>query len=400
MRIADTLTQLLRPRALCLHALPRESDCTYLPQLQEQLPRPLSLRLKRHSQTIKETLSRHAQHLHQPNWKKCRRMYEKTGMQRLPTSFRSPKATTRNNRLRLIHASSLPYLACQALDAASAQANALELVALTPLAQYLADLFDTPQELPYVTQASEWAHLSSTEFWQHALLSESCRFNRELAKKPENNESKYQSRGVVHMLSDKDINNPALTQLPLQHVHIYFPVGYLDVVVLPELAQPPCKMKPRPAAVSPSSIVQSENYYFVLPKAQMPDTPVLMKCTKLRYFIQKQRIKSGLSIAATSNLQSPCSRPRNWNVATKTLQLTDQWSQIQLQLSRLPKTFGHWRKRNWTWAPLHSSKQHIAGNNACRSPTSIVWGPIGFRSFRNFDFAVGTQLNWEICYTF
>ena len=41
----------------------------------------------------------------------------------------------------------------QALDAACAQANALELVALTPLAQYLADLFDTPQELPYVTQA-------------------------------------------------------------------------------------------------------------------------------------------------------------------------------------------------------------------------------------------------------
>ena len=123
----------------------------------------------------------------------------------------------------------------QAHDAACAQANALELMALTPLAQYLADLFDTPQELPYVTQASEWTRLSSTEFWQHALLSESCRFNRELAKKPENDESKYQSRGVVHMQADKDINNPALTQLPLQHVHIYFPVCYLDVV-LPKLA--------------------------------------------------------------------------------------------------------------------------------------------------------------------
>ena len=76
------------------------------------------------------------------------------------------------------------------------------------------------------------------------------------------------------MQADKDINNPALTQLPLQHVHIYFPVCYLDVV-LPKLAQPPYNMKPRPVAASPSSIVQSENYYFVLPEARMPDTPVL-----------------------------------------------------------------------------------------------------------------------------
>ena len=72
----------------------------------------------------------------------------------------------------------------------------------------------------------------------------------------------------------KDINNPALTQLPLQHVHIYFPVCYLDVV-LPKLAQPPYQMKPPPVAASSSNIVQSENYYFVLPEAQMPDTPVL-----------------------------------------------------------------------------------------------------------------------------
>ena len=162
----------------------------------------------------------------------------------------------------------------QALDAARAQANDLELMALTPLAQYLADLFDTPQELPYVTQASEWTRLSSTEFWQHALLSESCRFNRELAKKPENDESKHQSRGVVHMQADKDINNPSLTQLSLQHVHIYFPVCYLDVV-LSKLAQRPYNMKTPPVAASSSNIVQSENYPFVLPEAQMPDTPVL-----------------------------------------------------------------------------------------------------------------------------
>ena len=54
------------------------------------------------------------------------------------------------------------------------QANELELMALTPLAHYLANLFDTPNELPYVTLAKEWERLSSEEFWIHALLSESC----------------------------------------------------------------------------------------------------------------------------------------------------------------------------------------------------------------------------------
>ena len=58
------------------------------------------------------------------------------------------------------------------------QANELELMALTPLAHYLANLFDTPNELPYVTSAKEWERLS----FDHALLSESCRFNRELAR--------------------------------------------------------------------------------------------------------------------------------------------------------------------------------------------------------------------------
>ena len=80
---------------------------------------------------------------------------------------------------------------------------------------------------------------------------------------PSKMESKYQSRGVVHMQADKDINNPALTQLPLQHVHIYFPVCYLDVV-LSKLAQPPYKLKTPPVAASSSNIVQSENYSFAL----------------------------------------------------------------------------------------------------------------------------------------
>ena len=49
------------------------------------------------------------------------------------------------------------------------QANELELMALTPLARYLADLFSTPNELPYVTSAKEWARLSSEECWIHGI---------------------------------------------------------------------------------------------------------------------------------------------------------------------------------------------------------------------------------------
>ena len=142
-----------------------------------------------------------------------------------------------------------------------------------------------------------------------------------LPKSQKMTKSKYQSRGVVHMQADKDINNPALTQLPLQHVHIYFPVCYLDVV-LPKLAQPPYKMKPRPVAASPSSIVQSENYYFVLPEARMPDTPVLNEMYETGLLHPETANKVWFYIAAASNLQSQCSRLRNWNVATKTLQLT------------------------------------------------------------------------------
>ena len=66
----------------------------------------------------------------------------------------------------------------------------------------LANLFNTPNELPYIISAKEWERLSSEEFWIHALLSESCRFNRELAKAADTkDDTKYQSRGVVNMQS-------------------------------------------------------------------------------------------------------------------------------------------------------------------------------------------------------
>ena len=348
---------LATPSSLLAYALPSESDRTYLPQLQEQLPEavitppqapqpdeqgdPLPPRAALAPAKLEEVPEDVRKNWHtaltnflqEPQGHNAEQPIEINPrlIAALPCYWPLVRMTlcgqAAMNRFRVslrrvyYNAKLLGADDCQALDAACAQANALELMALTPLAQYLADLFDTPQELPYVTQASEWARLSSTEFWQHALLSESCRFNRELAKKPENDESKYQSRGVVHMLSDKDINNPALTQLPLQHVHIYFPVAYLDVV-LPKLAQPPYKMKPRPVAVGPSSIVQSENYYFVLPEAQMPDTPVLNEMYETGLLHPETANKVWFIHAATSNLQSPCSRLRNWNVATKTLQLT------------------------------------------------------------------------------
>ena len=301
---------LATPGSLLSHALPSENDRAYLPQLQEQLPEtiltppqapqpdeqgdplpPRAALAPAKLEEVPEDVRRNwhtalTNFLQEPQGHNTEQTIEINPrlIAALPCYWPLVRMSlcgqAAMNRFRVslrrvyYNAKLLGADDNQAHDAACAQANALELMALTPLAQYLADLFDTPQELPYVTQASEWTRLSSTEFWQHALLSESCRFNRELAKKPENDGSKYQSRGVVHMQADKDINNPALTQLPLQHVHIYFPVCYLDVV-LPKLAQPPYQMKPPPVAASSSNIVQSENYYFVLPEAQMPDTPVL-----------------------------------------------------------------------------------------------------------------------------
>ena len=69
-----------------------------------------------------------------------------------------------------------------ALRTVHTQANELELMALTPLAHCLANLFTTPKELPCVTSAKEWERLSSEEFRIHALLSESCRLTENLRK--------------------------------------------------------------------------------------------------------------------------------------------------------------------------------------------------------------------------
>ena len=111
MPIADTRIPLLLHRAPCFLTLSlvKMIELTFRSFKNSSL-RPFSPRLKRHSRTNKEIPSRRVQHLHQPNWKKCRRMYEETGTLRLLTSSRSLKATTQNKLLKSIHASSLPYL--------------------------------------------------------------------------------------------------------------------------------------------------------------------------------------------------------------------------------------------------------------------------------------------------
>ena len=70
-----------------------------------------------------------------------------------------------------------------------------------------------------------------------------------------------------------DVNNPALTTLPLQQVHIYFPVGFLDVV-LPKLTSPPYMMNMQGAPAGSPNFAQTENHYITLPDARMPHTPV------------------------------------------------------------------------------------------------------------------------------
>ena len=199
------------------------------------------------------------------------------------------------------------------------QANELELMALTPLAHYLANLFDTPNELPYVTSAKDWERLSSEEFWIYALLSESCRFNRKLAKAADTkDETKYQSRGVVNMQAITDVNNPALTTLPLQQVHIYFPVGFLDVV-LPKLTSPPSTMSMRDAPASSPNVAQTENHYITLPDARMPHTPFVMKCMKQAYepvfggpHLASHRCNLKLAGTIKPDVASTASRPADW----------------------------------------------------------------------------------------
>ena len=188
-------------------------------------------------------------------------------------------------------------------------------MALTPLAHYLADLFSTPNELPYVTSAKEWERLSSEEFWIHALLSESCRFNRELAKAADTkDDTKYQSRGVVNMQATTDVVNPALTSLPLQQMLIYFPVGFLDVV-LPKLTSPPYMMNMREQPVGFPVLAQTANHYITLPDALMPNILVCNEMYEAGLLNPAVADRIWTRISAILSWQSPCSNPISSNVA-------------------------------------------------------------------------------------
>ena len=75
------------------------------------------------------------------------------------------------------------------------------------------------------------------------------------------------------MQATTDVVNPALTTLPLQQIHIYFPVGFLDVV-LPKLTSPPYMMNMREQPAGSPVLAQTANHYTTLPDALMPYTPV------------------------------------------------------------------------------------------------------------------------------
>ena len=66
---------------------------------------------------------------------------------------------------------------------------------------------------------------------------------------------------------------------PLGQVHIYFPIGYLDVV-FPKLTSPPYRMKMdvrqygHKSLSNPPNLAQTGNHHTLLPPARMPDTPV------------------------------------------------------------------------------------------------------------------------------
>ena len=75
------------------------------------------------------------------------------------------------------------------------------------------------------------------------------------------------------MQATTDVVNPALTTLPLQQIHIYFLVGFLDVV-LPKLTSPPYMMNMREQPAGSPVLAQTANHYITLPDALMPHTPV------------------------------------------------------------------------------------------------------------------------------
>ena len=88
----------------------------------------------------------------------------------------------------------------------------------------------------------------------------------------DNDETKYQSKRVVNMQAMADVSNSALTTLPLQQVHIYFPVGFLDVV-LPKITSSSYMMNLRRTPADSPNLAQTENHY-ITPRSPHANTPV------------------------------------------------------------------------------------------------------------------------------
>ena len=137
----------------------------------------------------------------------------------------------------------------------------------TPCA--LSSVFTTPNELPYVTSAKEWERLSSEEFWIHGLLSESCRFNKELAKAADTkDDTKYQSRGVINMQATTDVVNPAL---PHSHYSKYTSTSRSASLMSFSPNSPHRRTWWTCGSNQPALRVRPKlNHYITLPDASMP----------------------------------------------------------------------------------------------------------------------------------
>ena len=136
-----------------------------------------------------------------------------------------------------------------------------------------------------------------------------------------------------------DVNNPALTTLPLQQVHIYFPVGFLDVV-LPKLTSPPYMMNMRDAPAGSPNFAQTENHYITLPDARMPHTPVCNEMYEAGLRTRQRRTASGIRTDAISSWQLLCSNLRSWNAVSTVSRPAGWWSLSLPPPPQLRKQFG------------------------------------------------------------
>ena len=147
-----------------------------------------------------------------------------------------------------------------ALSLCQSKINDIELMTIRPIAAYLA-----------FAEAAKWMQLQQEEFF--ALISEICRHNCEVTEVPAGDDKDllHQNRGQP---SHRNLAL-RLTTLPLQVIHIYFPLRFLDTV-LSHLSNPPHTLKidsrhQTHGNPAPSNWAHFGPYNLPLPPAEMPD---------------------------------------------------------------------------------------------------------------------------------